>query len=207
MCRALPVLLILASLLCACSNPPSADYVSLYGGDHQALHFRPVHTTQSDWSIEKLAGTLTLRSDQPTMKASARSHAKNVVVREGGTVRATIVASDDGARLESNDPHQKLELRCRANRTAELVSYDKIYHIVPTPTGLRAESFEIRKLQRNHRFSVIEHPHPSGACDGVELELPFSEMGALIFQFESIPLPERFGLSWFVTKFNVDCNL
>lgn len=207
MCRALPFFLLLATLLCACSSSPSADYHSLYGGENQALHFRPVHPSQPDWSIRKLASTLTLRSDSPTIKASARHHSKDVVVRENGIVRATIMAADDGARLDSSDPHKKLELRCRANRTAELVSYDRVYSIVPTPTGLRSELFEIRKLQQNHRFSVIEHPHPSGACDGVELELPFSEMGALIFQFESIPLPERFGLSWFVTKFNVDCNL
>lgn len=178
--------------------------------ENQTRHYRPVHRMHPDWSISELGKTLTVRSES-NIKLSARRNPDRVIIRENGTIIGRIEHTHTGAHYVSAQigPQQPIEFHCLSHHEAEFRARDRIDNYQLTATGASNDSFELTKLSARHRYSIVPrsaHDAHVYACDGTELESPFSSFGTLIFHADDLPLPPRAALAWYLTYFEQNCE-
>lgn len=194
--------LIVGVALCTgCMSYDSAPSVSPSSEDSQTRHYRPVHPAHPEWSIGELGRSLTIYADDIRVKVSAR-RPESVVLRQNGLISGRIVRVEHGARF---DGPNALEFQCITRDSAHIVTDGVTIPIRRTQAGLSTPRLEIRKLADKRRYSLTEHIDAE-SCEGHELELPFSTLGALIFSIDDLPLAQRAGLAWYVTRFPVACE-
>ena len=215
------------TLLVGCGNsdprPSAVDYLT--PEDNQTHHYRPIHKDYPLWTFAQLGNTLTLRTGDSSIKLSVRRNPNQVIIRKSGKILGHIENNGGGAQMKyAIASADRLELNCLDPGKFE--TFNGSNHVSYTLENKRAvatNGLSIQTIPRAGRFTITAATPPKSpntcnpdvgddakdntnspnTCDGIELESPFSMAGTLLFQDDSLPLPERAALAWFITRFPV----
>ncbi len=194
-------------------SQPSALEQALVS-DSERIHYRPVHINESKWSLIDHGNALILKTGfGARLKASTRRKDKRTVLRDDGVIVANVVNRAGLITFvpitNGTESGNKITIACQKSGEA----------IVSTATA----SFEMRFSNDDKTAdSNMWHVHRSSkrrltlepsikdvdvsAKGGKQLEVPFTALGALIFNTDDIPLNARFALASYLTSFDFVCE-
>ena len=128
-------------------EPSALDYASLES--NQTHHLRPIHQLHDDWSAQRLGRTLTIRSNEPSIRLSVRRNPNRVIIRQNGSIVGSVESQDGVVRVVSVQKSQAQS----DNQTQPVVSQtaapEASVKVVPDVPFLE-----------NARNVMISKPHP-----------------------------------------------